>query len=133
MSYFITPVGNYMSILVIDVNAAAAEQLADQLRHSGFAVDAVTSCPAALRAVRARYYGSMIFVGDLSDPQDLNCIAELRRQVPRTWMIMISATALHDRRELFLRYGVDALLAIPFSIQDLTDRLSAFSMRSRPP
>ncbi|MEP7242047.1 MAG: DNA-binding response regulator, partial [Gammaproteobacteria bacterium] len=60
-------------------------------------------------------------------------IAELRRQVPRTWMIMISATMLHDTRELFLRYGVDALLVNPFSMQELSGRLLAFSMRSRPP
>jgi DNA-binding response OmpR family regulator len=132
VSYSITPVVNYVSTLVIDVNASAAEQLADQLNHSGFAADTATSCAAALRALRARYYGSMVFVGDVSDPQDLKCIADLRRQVPRTWMIMISATKLHDRRELFLRYGVDALLVTPFSMEDLSGRLLAFSMRSRP-
>jgi DNA-binding response OmpR family regulator len=75
----------------------------------------------------------MVFVGDLSDPQDLKCITELRNRVPRTWLIMISATTLHDTRELFLRYGVDALLVTPFSVQDLVSRLLAFSMRSRPP
>ena len=133
MSYSITPLVNYVSTLVIDVNAASAEQLANQLRHSGFAADSATSCPAALSALRARYYGSMVFVGDLSDPRDLKCIAELRNRVPRTWLIMISATTLHDTRELFLRYGVDALLVTPFSVQDLASRLLAFSMRSRPP
>lgn len=133
MSYSIRPDVNYVSTLVINVNAASAQQLVEQLRHSGFAADFATSCPAALRALRAQYYGSMVFVGDLSDPRDLTCIAELRRRVPRTWLIMISATTLPDTRELFLRYGVDALLISPFSMQDLESRLLAFSMRSRPP
>ena len=133
MSYSITPVVNYVSTLIIDANGAAAEELADQLKQCGFAADSATSCPAALRALRARYYGSMVFVGDLSRSQDLKCIAALRRKVPRTWMIMISATTPHDTRDLFLRYGFDALLATPFSMQDLEGRLLAFSMRSRPP
>lgn len=56
MSYSITPVVNYVSTLVIDVNASAAEQLSDQLKHSGFAADTATSCAAALRALKARYW-----------------------------------------------------------------------------
>jgi DNA-binding response OmpR family regulator len=131
--YSITPVVNYVSTLVIDVNASAAEQLADQLEHSGFAADTAADWAAAVRALRAQYYGSMVFVGDVSASQDLKCIADLRRQVPRTWLITISVTKLHDTRELFSRYGVDALLVTPFSMEDLSGRLLAFSMRSRPP
>jgi DNA-binding response OmpR family regulator len=133
VSYSNTPVVNYVPTLVIHANAAAARNLADQLEHCGFTADTAASGPPAISAVRARYYGSIVFVGDASHSPDLQCIAELRRRVPRTWIIAISSTAPRDTRELFLRYGVDALIATPFSVQDLASRLFAFSLRSRPP
>jgi DNA-binding response OmpR family regulator len=127
-----TPGGDFAPTLVIDANGAAGEQLAEQLKHAGFAADTVDSCGAALSAARSKHYGSMIFVGDLSQPNDLQCIAGLRWQAPRTWIIMVSSTELQDTRELFQRYGVDALLGTPFSMKDLVSRLMAFSRRSRP-
>jgi DNA-binding response OmpR family regulator len=132
VSYSNTPGVGFAPTLVIDANSAAAEQLAKQLEHAGFVADTVDSCRGALTAARARHYGSMIFVGDLSLP-NFECIAGLRRQVPRTWIIMICSPELPDTRELFLRYGVDALIVTPFSMEDLVSRLLAFSRRSRPP
>ena len=127
-----TPGVNFAPTLVIDANGAAGKQLAEQLKHAGFAADTVDSCGAALTAARSKHYGSMIFVGDLSQPNDLQCIAGLRWQAPRTWIIMISSTELHDTRELFLHYGIDALIGTAFSMKDLVTRLMAFSQRSRP-
>jgi DNA-binding response OmpR family regulator len=119
--------------LVIDVDGAAAKQLADQLNLSGFAADTAASRSAALAALHAKYYGTMVFVGEVGDPEHLQCIAELRKRASRTWMIMISSTEPHDPRDLFLRYGVDALIVTPFSMTYLLSRLMAFSLRSRPP
>ncbi len=132
MNFPDVPGANFVPMLVIDANLSAAEQLAKQLEHFGFAVDPVDTCRSALTAVRARHYGSLIFVGDLSQPDYLDCIASVRRQVPRTWIITISSTAMSDARELFLRYSVDALIVTPFSMEDLVSRLLAFSRRSRP-
>lgn len=123
---------NFAPTLVIHADGAAGKQLAEQLKHAGFAADTVDSCGAALTAARSRHYGSMIFVGDLSQPNDLQCIAGLRWQAPGTWIIMISSTELQDTRQLFLHYGVDALIHTPFSMKDLVSRLMAFSQRSRP-
>jgi DNA-binding response OmpR family regulator len=57
---------NFAPTLVIDGNGGAGKQLAEQLKHAGFAADTVDSCGAALTAARSGHYGSMIFVGDLS-------------------------------------------------------------------
>jgi hypothetical protein len=73
-----TPGVNSAPTLVVDANRAAAEQLAQQLKHAGF------------------------------------------------------STEPHETRALFLRYGVDALIVTPFSMEDLISRLTAFSCRSRP-
>jgi DNA-binding response OmpR family regulator len=133
VSYSNASVVNYVPTLIVDTNGATAAQLARRLKRDGFGADSAASCPAALAALRARLYGSIVFVGDVSHPPDLRCIAELRLRVPRTWIIVISSIAPRDGPELFLRYGVDALHVTPFSIQDLESRLFAFSLRSRPP
>jgi DNA-binding response OmpR family regulator len=133
VSYSNTPVASHVPILVVDANSLGAGQLAGKLEHCGFAAHTAITCPAALAALRARYYGAIVFAGDPGNPADLLCIAALRRRVPRTWLVMVSSSMPHDSRELVLRYGVDVLLVAPFSIEDLASRLSAFSLRSRPP
>jgi CheY-like chemotaxis protein len=125
VSYSNTPGGNFAPTLVIDAHGAAAQQLAEQLTHGGFAADSADTCAEALAAVGAQHYCSMIFLGDLGDPEDVQCIAELRQRAQRTWIVMISSTELRDRRVLYLRYGVDAQIVTPFSMQDLVSRLMA--------
>lgn len=124
---------NFLPTLIIDAHGAAAKQLAQQLTHSGFTADSVVTCTDALAAVLAHHYRSMIFLGDLRDPEDAQCVVMLRKRAPRTWIIMISSSELHDARELHLRYGVDAQVVTPFSVEDLVSRLMAFSRHSRPP
>jgi DNA-binding response OmpR family regulator len=123
----------HLPTLVIDANATAARELANQLTHSGFAADVAHSCAAARAARLHKYYGSIVFVGDLSESDALESIAELRRRWSRTWIIVISSSAPPDAQQLVFRCGADALLIAPFSMADLTSRLFAFSLRSRPP
>ncbi len=132
MSYPDAASVNFLPTLIIDAHGAAAKQLAQQLRHSGFTADSVVTCTDALAAVPAHRYRSMIFLGNLRDPEDAQCVAALRKRAPRTWIIMISSSELHDARELYLRYGVDAQVVTPFSMRDLVSRLMAFSRHSRP-
>jgi DNA-binding response OmpR family regulator len=132
VSYPDAPSASFSRTLIIDAHGAAAEQLAEQLTHSGFATDTADTCAEALAAVRAQHYGAMISLGDLSDPEDVQCIARLRKRAPRTWIIMISSSELRDTREL-RSFGVDAQIVTPFSMGDLISRLVAFSRHSRAP
>jgi DNA-binding response OmpR family regulator len=127
-----TPDIGFAPTLVIDANSAAGAQLAVQLKHAGFVAHTVDSCRSARAAVRARHYGSMILVGDLSQ-SNFECIGGLRKQAPGTRIIMICSSELPETRELFLHFGVDALIVTPFSMEDLVSRLMAFSRHSRPP
>lgn len=79
-----------------------------------------------------QHYWSVIFLGDLSDPKGVQCIAELRQRAPRTWILMIGSTELRDKRALYLGYSVDAQIVTPFTMEDLISRLMAFSWHSRP-
>jgi DNA-binding response OmpR family regulator len=132
VSYSSTPGGNFGPALVIDIHGAGGRRLAQRLTHRGFGADSADTCPEALAAVGIQHYWSMIFLGDLNDSKDVQCIAELRRRARRTWILMISSTELPDRRALYLRHGVDAQIVSPFSIEDLVSRLMAFSLHSRP-
>ena len=132
MGYSDTPVLSYLPTLVLDRNGPAAKLLADQLRHHGFTADAATSCSAALAAFRARHYGSVVVVADLSLLTDLQCISGLRLRSHRTWIIVISSDTPPDARERVFRHGADALLSCPFSMHELISRLLACSLRSRP-
>jgi DNA-binding response OmpR family regulator len=124
---------NFLPTLIIDPHGAAAQQLAEQLAHSGFTANSADTCVQALAAMRAHHYRSIIFIGKLGDPEDARCLAELRKRAPRTWIIMISSIALRDARELYLRQGIDAQIVTPFSMEDLVSRLMAFSRHPRPP
>lgn len=133
VSYY-NPLGvNFAPTLVIDVHGAAAKQLAEQLTRSGLTADSADTSLEAMAAVRFRRYWSMIFLGDLSDPEDVQCISELRKRASRTWIIMISSTEVHDARQLYAEHGVDAQIVAPFSVEALVSRLMALSRHSRPP
>jgi|SRR5882724_2946780 len=133
MSYSNAPPMSYLPTLVIHSQPAAAEQLVNRLKRAGCLAETAIGCREAKAAVRARGYGSMIFVGGLSNPAQRRCIAGLRRLAPRTWFIGISSVPLTEAEEASLRPDVDAFVYAPFSIRELASRLSAFSLRSRPP
>jgi DNA-binding response OmpR family regulator len=118
--------------LVIDSNSTAGSQLVEQLSHCGFQADVATSPHAAHAAARAKHFGAFVVVVDLSVAADLECLRGLRARAPGTWIIVVSSRPHRDAQQVVFHCGADALLA-PFSVEELTFRLSAFSHRSRPP
>jgi DNA-binding response OmpR family regulator len=118
--------------LVVDSDGAAATRLAEHLRHEGFEADIATSFESARRAMLARLYGVIVVVAALRLKPNLECLAQLRRTAARTWMIVISLESDPEAQHLAFQHGADSLLTTPFSIEELTFRLSAFSHRSRP-
>jgi DNA-binding response OmpR family regulator len=131
MTPFTPPLSSYLPTLVVDSNAGAANQLAEQLSHSGFRADVATSCHAAQAAARTRHYGALVVVADLSLGADLECLTSLRTRAPNTWILVISSSPQPDAQVIF-QCGADSLLIAPFSLEELTFRLSAFARRSRP-
>jgi DNA-binding response OmpR family regulator len=123
---------NYSRILVVDTRTTQGGRLADQLNHAGFGAEAAVSWHMARATLRANHYHSCIVVADLDQVEDLKRISELRRVAMRVWMIVLCD--LRAERSLLLarQKGVDAVLCASFSMLDLTSRLAAFSLRSRP-
>jgi len=107
-------------------------QLVERLNRAGFRTDFAVSWSAARAALGANYYHSCIVVADLDQPADLEQLDELRRAALRVWIVVLSDLQPENALALARRQGIDAVLSAPFSMQDLTSRLVAFSLRARP-
>lgn len=123
---------NYARTLVIDAGAAQGAQLTEQLNHAGFGAEFVGNWRAAQAALGANGFNSCIVVADLDQVEDRKQLSQLRRVATRTWIIVLCDLATESAVRLARRQGVDAVLAAPISMLDLTSRLAAFSRRSRP-
>jgi DNA-binding response OmpR family regulator len=123
---------NYSRTLVVDPGTAQGGQLADQLNRAGFGAEFAVSWHMARATLRANRYHSCIVVADLDQVEDLKQISELRRLAMRVWMIVLCDLRAEGSLLLARQQGVDAVLCAPFSMLDLTSRLAAFALRSRP-
>ena len=118
--------------LLVDLHRALGGQLVEQLNHAGFKTDFAVSWGAAHTCLSANYYQSCIVVADLDRRADRAQLVELRRAIPRVWMIVLGDHPSERAQRIVLRRGLDAVLSAPYSLRDLTARLAAFSLRSRP-
>ncbi len=118
--------------LIVDRNAATVKQLAEQLGHRGFATDIVSDHVAAERAIRTKYYRSIIVVIESDDDLGWEELSALRKRVQGSWIIVATPAHYLDAPDKVFRFGGDSLLATPISVENLIARLSAFSLRSRP-
>jgi DNA-binding response OmpR family regulator len=118
--------------LLVDANLEQGRQLVEQLSRAGFRTDFAVSWSAARAALGANYYHSCIVVADLDQSADLEQLDELRRAALRVWIIILGDLPPDNALLLAHRQGVDAVLTASFSMQDLTSRLAAFSLRARP-
>jgi DNA-binding response OmpR family regulator len=123
---------NYSRTLVVDASTAQGGQLSDQLNHAGFSAEFAVSWHVARATLRANYYHSCIVVADVDQVEDLKQLSELRRVAMSVWIIVLCEPSAERVQLLARRQGVDAVLPAPFSMLDLTSRLAAFSLRSRP-
>jgi DNA-binding response OmpR family regulator len=118
--------------LVIDTNAHAAQQLAAQLAHAGFPSRAASTRSAAVDAVTAQYFRAIVVAAELDDAESLNFLRTMSRMAPRSWLVVISSIDDAAASGLVQKCGGDALINVPFAVEDLATRLAALSIRERP-
>jgi DNA-binding response OmpR family regulator len=121
-----------LPILLFDPNAVAARRLAMQLRHAGFVTYVTFDGSAAVSSARARQFASIVVVADLADAQMRRCLHELRDADPDAWLIVISDPAVEGDRDVVRELGGNAMMDVPFTILDLSQRLSMISPRVQP-
>jgi DNA-binding response OmpR family regulator len=118
--------------LLLDANTDQSGWLMEQLNRAGFRTDFAVSWSAARAALGANYYHSCVVIADLDQAVQLERLDELRRAVPRVWIIVLNDPPSAAAPTLMPRQGIDAVLSAPCSVQDLTCRLAEFSLRARP-
>jgi DNA-binding response OmpR family regulator len=118
--------------LLVDPNVEHDRQLVEQLNRAGFRTDLALSWSAARVALSANYYHSCVVVANLNESATLEQLDQVRRAALRVWIIVLSDLQPAIAMPPAHRQGIDAVLAAPFSMEDLTSRLAAFSVRARP-
>ena len=122
-----------LPILVVDASAAEGYLLAAALKQFGFEVNTAVGSMAARAALRESHYGSIVLAADLWHREDRAELLALRRRAPRTWIIVIARQLFPHAGRMAFRWGADSTLEPPWTMEELAERLSAFSHRSRPP
>ena len=77
--------------LLLEPNSGNAVRLARGLEAAGFQIRVEDSVHAALQAQRQSFFFALIVVADLTDENCLAALDKLRRQAPRSWMIVAAA------------------------------------------
>ena len=118
--------------LLVDVDSTRGGELVDQLNRAGFNTDLAVDWSFAHVALKDSPYNSCVVAADLSQATHLVRLAALRRAALRVWIVVLSDLPKEQARVLAHREGADAVLSTPFTLHDLTCRLSAFALRARP-
>ena len=92
----------------MDSNSAAANQLAEQLNHSGFHADVASSWPAAQTAARAGHFDAVVMVADLNQTADIECLKHLRKCAPSTWIGYRRSRSDHVRIDVQRPLDIDS-------------------------
>ena len=116
-------------ILLFDPNPVAAHKLATQLRHAGFETYVMFDGHATVSSARGQQFASIVVIADLADSQMRRCLRELRDADSEACLIVISDPAVEGDRDVVRELGGNAMLDVPFTILDLSQRLSMISRR----
>lgn len=120
------------SVLLLEPDLQSAVQIALQLEAAGFPVHVEADAYSALRALQKSFFLALVVVADLADKDCLVTLKALRRNAPRSWMIVAVPYCDVHAYALIHRCGGDACIASPISADELIERLEAFQMRARP-
>jgi DNA-binding response OmpR family regulator len=119
-------------VLLLEPDTATAVALASELEAAGFDVRICGSARSALRAVESTFFFALIVDADLTSKDCLVTLEELRSRASRSWMIVAAPDCEAGACNLIHRYGGDACVAFPISLDDLVHRLDVFHLRTRP-
>jgi DNA-binding response OmpR family regulator len=119
-------------ILLLDPDAEAANIMASQLRHAGFETQITTSAPSALLATQTGDFEAIVVVADLTNTECCSNLREIRLSAPHSGLVIIADPLISRAEDSLRELGGDALFTAPFTVAELTQRLSMLSNRRRP-
>ncbi len=121
---------SHRRILVVEDDAEAAGQLAEELTTSGYKVDLAATGSEALRLGAVSDYAVITIDRMLPDVDGITVMRQLREAGTTAPFLIISALGEVDERVRGLRAGGDDYLVKPFSFVELLARIEALGRRS---
>ncbi len=119
-----------MRVLVVEDDGRTAGYLVRGLTESGHVVDLAADGETALAMALEGIYEALVLDRMLPGMDGLTLVRRLRRDDPRTPVLMLSAVASTADRVEGMRAGCDDYLAKPFSFVELLARLEALARRT---
>ena len=116
-------------LLLIEDDAATAEEVLGDLRGRGHAVAWVSTGPEGAQAARAETWNAIILDRMLPGLDGLTLLRDLRGSGDRTPALVLSALGDVDERIRGLRAGGDDYLGKPFVLGELAARIEALLRR----
>src|ERR1700737_4701527 len=114
-----------MRILVVEDDPVLSGGLKVGLGLSGATVDAVATCADACAALAASTFDAVVLDLMLPDGSGLDVLADIRRSVNKTPVLLLTALDEVSDRIKGLDTGADDYLGKPFHLDDLPARVRA--------
>jgi CheY-like chemotaxis protein len=119
-------------VLVVDDNAALAENIADILVNEGFDAISVDSPLAAIDRARERRFDCVLLDVRMPGMDGIELRERLRTSLPSASFVFMTAYATDERLEAARRSGIAGILAKPFRPEALVSLLrSCAAARTR--
>ncbi len=116
-------------ILLIEDDVEACDEIGEDLRGRGYAVDVAGTGTAGLTAARSGVFDLLIVDRMLPELDGLAVIEILRREQSRVPVLVLSALGAVDDRIVGLKSGGDDYLTKPFALGELAARIEALLRR----
>jgi DNA-binding response OmpR family regulator len=117
-------------MMLFDPDPIAAAVLAAQLKHAGFQTYVAPDGATAILSAAGQQFAAIVVVADLADSQMRHCLHQIRNADPEAWIIVISDPTLGHASDMVRQLGGDATMDVPFTVSELTRRLSAVPARA---
>jgi signal transduction histidine kinase/DNA-binding response OmpR family regulator/HAMP domain-containing protein len=122
------PDGAPLVILLVDDNRINQKVASKILGRLGYAPDIVSSGEEAVRACSATRYDVVLMDIEMPDMDGIAATALIRRNLPKPeqpYIVALTANAMAQERERYLRSGMDDYLSKPLDVAALTASLRA--------
>lgn len=119
-----------MRVLIVEDSRRLRVSLAEGLRRSGYAVDAVADGRQGLIHARTSEYDVIVLDLMLPEIDGLTLLREIREKGSTAHVLILSARDTVDQRVEGLRAGADDYLVKPFAFDELLARVEALGRRA---
>ena len=113
------------AILIVDDDASVRRALHTTLRTLGFSTAEASSGEEALQLARANRYDVVLLDVNMPGLDGLETCRRLRRQLPRSAILMLTVLDSEEDKVNALEAGADDYVTKPFHIRELTARIRA--------